>query len=269
MGKIDDQAYLQTEQYRDADNLDARVQLHARFSTNKYGWQRWVFDRLDLASECRLLELGSGPCYLWQDNIQRVLPGWEIYLSDFSAGMVEQARHNLGPARQCFHFALIDAQAIPFPNQSLDAVIANHMLYHVPDRPKALAEIRRVLRPGGRFYASTIGEEHLQELDELVGSFALQKSTWIEERRPDYAFLLENGGEQIRACFAHVALYRYEDDLVITEAEPLIAYALSMIDTPLADRARLAAFTQTVEELLRQHGHIYVTKDSGMFEAFG
>ncbi len=97
-----------------------------------------------------------------------------IALSDFSPGMIEEAQHNLADAGRPFAFERIDAQAIPFADASFDMVIANHMLYHVPDRPQALAEIRRVLRPGGRLYAATGGANHLREIGELVQRFDIQ-----------------------------------------------------------------------------------------------
>ena len=53
--------YLLTQQYRNASNLDARMQLHQRFSTNKYGWHRWVFDQLRLPAKARVLELEARP----------------------------------------------------------------------------------------------------------------------------------------------------------------------------------------------------------------
>lgn len=80
--------------------------------------------------------------------------------------MLQAARQQLGEKR--FVYAVADAQALPFADATFDAVIANHMLYHIPDLPRALAEIRRVLKPAGRFYASTIGREHMHELDELI-----------------------------------------------------------------------------------------------------
>lgn len=45
------------------------------------------------------------------------------------------------------------------------------MLYHVPDIDKALSEIKRVLKPGGNFYVSTNGKEHMQELEKLVKNY--------------------------------------------------------------------------------------------------
>jgi len=79
------------DQYRDASNLNARIALHRRFSTNKAGWTRWVFDQLALPQECAILELGCGPADLWQQNAGCIPEGWHITLSDFSPGMVEKA----------------------------------------------------------------------------------------------------------------------------------------------------------------------------------
>jgi len=126
MSKLSDQKYLLTEQYKNASNLNARFQLHERFSTNKYGWHRWVFDQLHLPPSCRILELGCGPGYLWLKNNDRIPDGWEITLSDFSPGMLQEAQQNLSPSDHPFTFEVIDAQSIPFADESFDAIIANH-----------------------------------------------------------------------------------------------------------------------------------------------
>jgi SAM-dependent methyltransferase len=258
---MSDRAYLLNEQYKDSSNLNARIQLHELFSSNKQGVHSWLFDHYDLPPQARVLELGCGPATLWVKNLGRIPDEWDITLSDFSAGMLEDARRNLGKHRQRFKFEVVDAQSIPFDDESFDAVIANFMLYHVPDRPKAFAEIHRVLRPGGRFYAATLGKDHLRELDDMVS-----RLTGSERRMGGSAvlgFLLENGAEQMAPWFPDVRLHRYEDALVITEAEPLIAYILSMSVGPDLDTDKLASF---VRQELARGGAIHVTKDSGMFE---
>lgn len=264
VSKIADQQYLSTEQYRDASNLNVRIQLHARFSANTYGWHRWVFDQLDLRSPCRVLELGCGPGWLWRENAQRIPEAWNVTLSDFSPGMLDEARRHLADVSHPFRFEVVDAQAIPFDDASFDAVIANHMLYHVPDRPKALSEIHRVLRPEGRFYASTNGRAHLQEFDELVGR--VEPSAGSREERLKTYFSLENGEAELSRCFVDVTLRRYEDALLVTEAEPLVAFVLSGSVWPIASD-RIADFRRLVEREVAERGAIHITKDAGLFIA--
>jgi 2-polyprenyl-3-methyl-5-hydroxy-6-metoxy-1,4-benzoquinol methylase len=263
MSKYVDQRYLRTDQYKDAANLSARAQLHERFSTNQVGWQRWVFDQLDLPAACNLLELGCGPGLLWLKNRDRIPEGWEITLSDLSSGMVQEARGSLGSSGHSFLYEVLDAQFIPCADESFDAVIANHMLYHVPDRAQVLYEIRRVLRPGGRLYASTVGSTHLRELADIVRRVGLGVELWGGQ--PSLSFLLENGSAELSRWFPNVALHRYEDALAITEAEPLVAYVASTLTGSDGARHELEALRSYAEGELARHKAIHVTKDTGMF----
>jgi SAM-dependent methyltransferase len=257
-----DRRYLREEQYRDSGNLRARMGLHGRFSTNPQGWQAWVFDRIALPEGGRLLELGCGPGDLWRANAERLPGDWHLTLTDYSIGMVREARDGLARVRPDLAIvaANVDAQALPFGDGSFDAVVANHMLYHVPDRPRALAEIRRVLRPGGRCYAATNGGRHMQEL----GTLAAGQTLAAVQIRGRLGFDLENGAAQLAPYFADVQLRRYDDALVVTEAEPLIAYIRSMSRRADQDDERIAA---TVAERIARDGAIRITKDTGMFES--
>jgi SAM-dependent methyltransferase len=265
--RMTDQRYLRAEQYRDAANLRARMALHERFSVNHYPWQRWVFDRLNLPAQCRVLELGCGPGKLWLENADRLASGWVVALADYSSGMVREARQGLREANlkavsaPAFTYVNLDAQSLPFAGASYDVIIANHMLYHVPDRARALAEIRRVLRPGGRFYAATNGETHMRELDELL-ALAGQAPRGL----PANHFTLESGAAELAGVFAQVTLGRYDDGLVVTEAAPLVAYLASELRYTAADQARIAA---TVDrELAARGGTLHISKSSGLFTAW-
>jgi len=200
-----DQEYL-ANQYRDGTNLNARIQLHQRFSTNPYGWFRWVFDQLDLPAQARILELGCGAGTFWLDNLDRIPPGWEVILSDFSAGMLLQAQQNLS-RHPYFAFEAIDAQSMPLPyeDEVFDSVIANHMLFHIPEKPPLFAEIRRILRPGGHFYATTIGERDLIEMAELIRKFEPDSEHWDQMAE---SFTLENGAAQLSPWFSKNGGYR-------------------------------------------------------------
>ncbi len=263
--RTSDQGYLLSDQYKDSTKLGARADLHERFRTNEYGWMRWAFDQLDLASEATILELGCGTGALWAENHARILDGWKVVLSDLSRGMVEEARRSLGGLKRRVQFMVVDIQALPFGEASFDTVIANHMLYHVPDIGRALSEVRRVLRPGAAFYAATNGRQHMRELGELARTF----DPGITCASGEYSFGLENGAAQLGEWFEDTRLYRYEDSLVVTEADALVAYVLSSVgDTGdlLAD-GRSGEFAAFVERQLASGGAIHITKDVGLFVA--
>ncbi|HET7046251.1 MAG TPA: methyltransferase domain-containing protein [Gaiellaceae bacterium] len=247
-----DRRYLRDEQYRDQTNLRARIELHARFSTNP-GWQQWVFDRLELADGERVLEVGCGPGDLWRANLDR-LPDVALTLADLSPGMIDAAREAVGVRAE---YAVADAQELPLPDGSFDLVVANHMLYHVPDRPRALAELRRVLRPGGRLVATTNGAEHLAELVRLSGAPGANGFRGFDR------FGLENGPAQLEPFFADVEVERYEDALEVTEVEPVLAYLRSTMSLR-PDEDDLPRISREVAAAIERDGSFHVTKSQGL-----
>lgn len=257
-----DQNYLLTQQYHNAARLTDRASLHARFGTNPHRWFHWLFEHFQFPANARLLELGSGPGWLWQQNADRIPQDWEITISDFSSGMLGEAQERLKQLKHPFNFVQADAQEIPFPDHSFDGLIANHMLYHVPDHAKAFAEIQRVLRPTGRFYASTVGNNHLGELRTLFPHRSAR-------RKNPYSFNTENGAEKLGPFFGHVTFYRYEDTLVITEAGPLVAYlaSLSSMAVPIDEEGK-AKLMSYLSDYLKEQGPIRLTQDVGLFEAW-
>ena len=264
MSKFTDQQYLKTDQYKDSSNLDARVEIHKRFSTNSYGWFNWVFDTLvKIPADAKILELGCGPGYMWRECSNRIPTGWDITLSDLSAGMVDAAWRNLVVTGRAFRFKEIDAQSIPFEDETFDAVIANHMLYHVPDKPKAIAEIKRVLKTDGRFFATTVGDNHLKE---ITNWFRQIHKSEIWESFANL-FTLENGLAQLKPFFPNVTVSRYEDNLHVTELEPLIAYFHSGVRAGELSEDEFATLQNDLEKELKEKGRIFISKDSGLFEA--
>lgn len=252
-----------SRQYRDSTNLRARASLHARFSTNEVDWVRWVFERLNLQADSRVLELGCGTGQLWRRNRQDLPPGCEVVLSDLSPGMASEARDGLAADRR-FMSCVCDAQFLPFQQESFDLAIANHMLYHLPDLRRALGEISRVLRHGGRLMAATNGRSHMRELFEMLDrvSPGAKSRTAAGER----SFSLQNGAGQLGEWFPDVSVIPRDDSLEVTEAQPVVAYALS------TDRCDLSGGRETwlaelVEDEIARNGRFLITKETGLFEA--
>ncbi len=252
-------------QYRDSANLRARAGLHARFSTNKVDWLRWVFERLDLQRGSRVLEVGCGTGELWRRNLPDVPSGCTVVVSDLSPGMASEARGKLA-ADGRFTPCVCDAQHLPFPADSFDQVVANHMLYHVPDRRRALGEMWRVLRPGGRLVAATNGISHMRELWQTLDRVSPGAEAKAKAVAVDGGFSLQNGAEQLAEWFADVTIARRDDSLEVTEARPVVEYALSSDLYDLSgDRASRLA--ELVECEIVKHGRFAITKEAGLFEA--
>lgn len=264
MQRFTNRDYLISDQYRDSSKLDARVSLHQRFSTNPRGWFDWVFDQFQsLPPNAHILELGCGSGELWRQCLTRIPPAWIITLSDISDGMLDTAWRNLVILRRPFKFEKLDAQSIPYPEGTFDAVIANHMLYHVPDRKLALTEIKRVLKQGGHLFASTVGVNHMQEMYAWLRQINTNPSAGMFEN----PFTIESGAEQLSQVFPRQNLLRYEDGLRVTELDPLIAYIRSSLPDLDTSNAALDALAGQFSAVLETRREINISKDSGIFIA--
>ena len=248
------------EQYKNAKNLNDRISLHEKYSTNKQGWFSWLFEKIDFSKVNRLLELGCGNGKLWQEN-KIDLRNREIFLSDISDGMVDEVRNKLGSNFNCI---VANAEKIPFKDAYFDTIIANHVLFYLNDLNLGLKEIDRVLRPNGIFYCSTYGKEHMKEITEIVQNFDSRIN--LSNHSLYDIFGLENGEEILKHYFSNVERMDYEDHLEITESKPLIDYIMSCHGNQNEILGpRLAEFKEYIESLLKENGKITVTKQAGLF----
>ena len=255
---------MQSGQYATADTLKTRISIHETYSVNRQDFKDWIFEHYDLQPGMRILELGCGNAAMWKKHIGELPEGCELLLTDFSAGMLEEAKGQLGE-RANVRYAQVDAMEIPYGDAGFDAVIANMMLYHVPDIDRALAQIRRVLRPEGWFACATNGERGM-------GSFLADVFEDLEAAGRIQAvttrFSLENGKRRLRKCFRSVHMLKRDDALDVTDPEDLVDYVLS-----LASMAELREVprAQIRERFLNRmsDGHLVIPKDYGMFICAG
>ncbi|MFL5931324.1 MAG: class I SAM-dependent methyltransferase [Gaiellaceae bacterium] len=187
---------LVREEYASEAGLEARRSIYAHAVGPD---AREVTFRVVAALEpVDLLEVGCGPGEL-SERIARSL-GTNVVAVDLSERMVELALERGVDAR------VGDVQALPFGDASFDCVVAAWMLYHVADVDLGLAEIARVLRPGGRLVAVTNSEDHLAEARAVGGV----------DMRGRSPFSRENAEAQLRARFA--AVERHDVDGTVTFA---------------------------------------------------
>lgn len=249
-------------QYQNASNISARINLHSLYSQNRQGWFPWIFRQCRIADNMKILELGCGDGALWMENLASLPPHVKITLSDISQGMLRDARRAVGAQDSRFSFHAFDCHGIPFPEESFDLVIANHVLFYCESIPRVCREVHRVLKPGGRFVCSTYGNRHMAEVSRLVQDF--DERIVLSADKLYEKFGRENGGQLLCPCFSSVKWESYEDCLVVPDAEPLISYVLSCHGNQnqyLLDRYKeFRAYTSK-----KTAGGFRITKDAGVF----
>jgi len=253
------------KQYTTSNNLEARIQLHKLYSENKVGWSRWVFDQISFQKNYNVLELGCGVGNLWLENTGRI-PYMNILITDLSDAMINIAENKLRNIESNAKFEIVNAEEIPYKNNSFDIIIANHMLYHINDIDKAIFEVHRVLKPGGRLYATTLGKENMCELESILYNF--DTNIVFPSSNIVGKFSLESGKRILNNYFEKVECKRYEDSLNIQESEPLLNYVLSLDGIgnvlDIIKNYRIYDFKKYLDRLIDRESSIRIKKDSGM-----
>ena len=246
-------------QYKNADKLNIRIALHEKYSTNKVPFGDWIVLNYDIKPGSKVLELGCGTGSMWKEHLHLLDNASTAILSDFSEGMLKEAKENLGEQPN-IEYQIINIQDIPYEDDTFDIVIANMMLYHVPDLQRGLSEVARVLKKDGTFYCATYGENGIvQYLEGLLHEYGVNNDM-------NKSFTLQNGAGKLGEYFGDVERLDREDGLKITDLDDLIEYIYST--TKMADIADVDR--DTLEKLLQSRmvdGVIYIPKEYGMFVA--
>jgi SAM-dependent methyltransferase len=224
VSRLDDPRTVR-EQYAREDNLEARRSLYEEVegeNTPDVLWRMLAEHR-----PRRVLEVGGGPGEL-AARMQTEL-GAQVAFVDISPRMVELARGRGLDAR------VGDVQELPFADGAFDTAVAAWMLYHVPDIDRGLAELARVLEPGGPLFAVTTSVRHLGELRELV-------------RYPpghEEPFNRENGEELLVRHFTQVARHDVDLKVTVRDRMKLVAYqqSMSVPTSPVPDEVQLPFVT--------------------------
>ena len=256
IGSSNDSAAVKA-QYAVPKGLDTRLTFHEKYSTNRQGYGTWLVSNYDIRDGMTVLESGCGTGSLWLGREDLVSRCRKLILSDLSDGMLETAKKNLGEYDN-IEYRKADIQDLPFMNETFDVVIANSMLYHVPDIDKGLREVRRVLKKGGVFYCATYGEHNFT--DRLAEWFRLGG----EDFRPNHNFTMQNGKEILSSSFESITAEFYEDSLHVTKADDLVEYLRSLASF----KAVIDLPVQTIRDILKAHtidGTIDLPKEYGMF----
>jgi SAM-dependent methyltransferase len=176
----------------------------------------WCASRLDAAgtwpSGGRVLDAGCGPGTYVAGVLDRLGAGGTVVGLDLAEERVRAARDDGGA-----HGIAGDVVSLPFADASFDAALALHMLYHVPDIPAAVRELRRVVRPGGFLMVTTNAGDDEDEVTDLY----LRAGGRERDAFGDWRFCIENAEPFLLAAFDEVVLHLEESQFVVREVEPV------------------------------------------------
>ena len=266
-----DRSFLRDVQYRTDANLAARQSIYS-YQEPRIDLQRRVLDLAAPAAGETVCDVGCGNGMYLAELARRGFAGRVLGL-DLSPGMLAAARVRLdavgsasaalstggvrsanSPSTEAAADPLeagsptavgpmslgllaADAAALPLRNGSADLTLAMHMLYHVPDPSRAVRELRRVTRPGGRVVIGLNGLGHLRQLRAIVAT-ARGDDIWGQHER----LTLDDGAAMAGRYFSTVTRHDFVSELRIPGPEPVADYVRSMSGTQhSADPDRLVA----------------------------
>lgn len=267
MAPYTEQKQQEKSTFHDSNKIDLRNEIQAAYGSHPVPWFNWVFEAMDLPSQSRILEIGCGSGAFWQENQERIPADWRLTLTDPVTGIIQDARTRLADLENKARFLAADCQALPYPGDHFDAVLAIGVLDLLPNLDQALAEIWRVLGPSGMFLATAGGKGHLEELEARLKPFIPDDQAELlggDESR----FGLENGTQRLSTYFEEVTRRDFSDRMVFTQLQPILDYILSdeaiVWSMPLD---RLGKFVHRLKRELEQNHEIGVSIRKGLFVA--
>jgi SAM-dependent methyltransferase len=214
---------LVADAYRSLTPLQTRMLTHQRYSETENDVDLDVLRAVGPEPGAALLDVGSGT-----GDFQRRLRA-EGHTGRLCVLDLSQAAVDAAEAVQGVEGFLGDAQALPFPDATFDAVTARHMLYHVPDPVLAIREARRVLRPGGRFAAVVNLAGTTPLINDVVSTVLAAHGCGPGEPARKISVDSLNLPGFFDVAFSETEVITVEGALVFHEPEPVIAYCSTML----------------------------------------
>lgn len=258
-----------TKQYENDRNLNSRISIHD-YSTSQQGFYPWMFEKLSLAPNMKVLDIGCGNAAFWR-SIAHLLPdGLDLHLVDYSSGMLAATEKNMQEIQQRFpekHLRYTldkrDAADFSYPVFGFDRIMANHLLFHISHdaRHSLYPKISALLKEQGLFSCSLIGKTHLHELHALLRRY------YPEIKIPSDSFdiLLENATQELSGYFNVLTNEEQENDLLVPDAEAVFDYVASYsAEAKKIIQKDKNQFLNRVRGEMNADGFYYIHKSTGV-----
>jgi SAM-dependent methyltransferase len=216
-----DRKWLREVQYGSDENLVARQSIYS-FQRPELNLPKLVLDLVSINSGDTIVDVGCGNGLYLAETSLRADQTSRIGV-DLSLGMLASA-HTRNPTARLIN---ADAIFVPLRNELSDVTIAAHMLYHAARPKKAIRELRRITRRGGRTLVVLNARDHLQEMRQIVSELFRGDADTAREY-PWGRIDLDRGGELMSEVYASVRRIDFPAELVLTDPAPIERYLRSM-----------------------------------------
>jgi len=158
-------------------------------------WKRFTVEQSGLRPGQRVLDVAGGTADLAIQFARRVGAGGEVVLTDINPAMLARGRDRMLDAGLAAPAVLCDAEQLPFADAHFDCVSVAFGLRNMTRKDRALAEMRRVLRPGGRLLVLEFSRVW-QPLQPLYDAYSLKVlpllGKWVANDSESYRYLAES-----------------------------------------------------------------------------
>lgn len=158
-------------------------------------WKRFAIELAGVRPGQRVLDVAGGTADLTRQFIRRAGTSGEVWLTDINNAMLTVGRDRLLDAGTITPIAQCDAEKLPFPDNYFDCVSVAFGLRNMTHKEKALTEMRRVLRPGGRLIVLEFSKVW-KPLEKVYDVYSFKVLPWLGERvaqdAESYRYLAES-----------------------------------------------------------------------------
>ncbi len=268
---LDSNPQFLSQQYADSENFRVRVETHLRYGERTSDtFAEWLLTHIAADHHMLIADVGCGP---GNYHPALVSTGARVVALDLSPGMARDAREQAATNGYALDVIVASAEHLPLRPSAFDRVMANHMLYHVPDQAAALREMHRVAKPGARVVLATNAANDIRRLYDVHRDVAASCGYVARDIGP-LRFNLDDL-PLVRCEFPDAQRLVREDALVFTDADgPTRYYASYFVDAiehrPADNGHRepmIEAFRTEVAAIIARDGVFRVPKSAGCFIA--